>query len=73
MVGVAVKVTADPEQIVFVEDTMETDATKSGFKTIEIAFESTVVVAKHGVAFDDISTVTISPLLKVLVLKLAEV
>ena len=73
MVGVEVKVTAEPEQMVFVEATMETDATKSGFKTIVIAFESTVDVAKHGVAFEVNSTVTTSPLFKVLVLKLAEV
>ena len=69
LVGVAVKVTLVPEQIVVLLVLMPTLAVKLGFMVIVSVFEVAVALTKQGVAFDRIAQVTASPLTKVVVEK----
>ena len=67
LVGVAVKVTEVPAQIVVAEAAMLTDAFNIGFTVIVMLFEVAGDPAKQGVAFEVITTVTTALLAKVVV------
>ena len=71
MVGVAVKVTLPPEHIVVVVDAMLTDGI-----TVDAVIANSLLVAVVGVAHGSllvITTVTLSPLASVVVVKIAAV
>ncbi len=67
MVGVAVKVTLVPEQIVVAVAPMLTLAGKFGFTVMVIVFEVAGEPVRHGVAFEVITTDTTSLLANVVV------
>ena len=67
MVGVAVKVTLVPEQIVVALAAILTLAFNVGLTVIEILFDVAGEPAKHGVAFEVKTTDTESALAKVVV------
>ena len=67
LVGVAVKVTLVPEQIVVSDAAMDTEAGKLGFTVMLITLDVAGELVKHGEAFDVITTVTKSPLASVVV------
>ena len=75
MVGVAVNVTLVPVQIVlFVAfDAMLTLAVRIGLTIVVIPFDVAGEPVKHGVALDDITTVTTSLFVNVLVVYVAVV
>jgi len=63
LVGVAVKVTLVPEQILLSDAKMLTDGVRLGFTTMVIALDVAVAIVKQ-VALDVNTQVTMSPLAK---------
>ena len=73
MAGVAVKVTLVPAHIILSAslEVIVTLAGNNGFTVVLIPDDVAGLPVKHGVALDVITTVTISPFAKVVVVKVA--